>query len=48
MQRIAEESGAKIGGKLYSDALSGPNGPASTFINLMRHNVREFEKALIP
>jgi zinc/manganese transport system substrate-binding protein len=47
MQRIAEESGAKIGGKLYSDALSGPNGPASTFINLMRHNVREFEKALI-
>jgi ABC-type Zn uptake system ZnuABC Zn-binding protein ZnuA len=23
MQQIAEESGAKIGGKLYSDALSG-------------------------
>jgi zinc/manganese transport system substrate-binding protein len=47
MQRIAEESGAKIGDKLYSDALSGPNGPASTYIDLMRHNVREFEKALI-
>jgi zinc/manganese transport system substrate-binding protein len=47
MQRIAEESGAKIGGKLYSDALSGPNGPANTYIELMRNNVREFDKALI-
>jgi zinc/manganese transport system substrate-binding protein len=47
MQRIAEESGAKIGGKLYSDALSGPSGPAGDYIALMRNNVREFEKALI-
>jgi zinc/manganese transport system substrate-binding protein len=47
MQQIAEDSGGKIGGKLYSDALSGPNGPASTYIELMRNNVREFEKALI-
>ena len=47
MQRIAEESGAKIGGKLYSDALSGPNGLAGTYIELMRNNVREFDKALI-
>jgi zinc/manganese transport system substrate-binding protein len=47
MQQIAKESGAKIGGKLYSDALSGPNGPASTYIKLMRHNVRELDKALI-
>ena len=47
MQQIAEESGAKIGGKLYSDALSGPNGLARTYIELMRNNVREFDKALI-
>jgi zinc/manganese transport system substrate-binding protein len=47
MQQIAEESGAKIGGKLYSDALSGPNGRARTYIELMRNNVREFDKALI-
>jgi zinc/manganese transport system substrate-binding protein len=47
MQRIGEESGAKIGGKLYSDALSGPNGLAATYIELMRNNVREFDKALI-
>jgi zinc/manganese transport system substrate-binding protein len=47
MQRIAEESGAKIGGKLYSDALSEPGGPAGNYIALMRNNVSEFDKALI-
>jgi zinc/manganese transport system substrate-binding protein len=46
MKRIAEESGAKIGGKLYSDALSGPSGPAGNYIALMRNNVHEFDKAL--
>jgi zinc/manganese transport system substrate-binding protein len=45
-QRIAEETGAKLGGELYSDALSGPKGPASTYIDLMRHNVRELSQAL--
>jgi len=46
MQRIAEESGAKIGGKLYSDALSDPSGPAPTYIDMMRSNLREFSAAL--
>jgi zinc/manganese transport system substrate-binding protein len=46
MRRVAEESGAKVGGKLYSDALSKPDGPASTYIDMMRHNVRELSKAL--
>jgi zinc/manganese transport system substrate-binding protein len=48
MRQIGEESGAKIGGKLYSDALSEPSGPARSYIALMRHNVSEFDKALIP
>ena len=47
MQRIAEESGVKIGGKLYSDALSEPSGQAGNYIALMRNNVREFDRALI-
>ena len=46
MQRIAEESGAKVGGKLYSDALSDPNGPAPTYVDMMRSNLREFSAAL--
>jgi zinc/manganese transport system substrate-binding protein len=47
MDQIARETGAAIGGTLYSDALSAPDGPAATYIDMMRHNVREFTKALI-
>jgi len=46
MEQIARETGAAIGGKLYSDALSEPSGPAATYIDMMRHNVRELTKAL--
>ena len=48
MERIAQESGAKIGGKLYSDALSPPDGPAGTTIDMIRTNIREISKALAP
>lgn len=48
MERIAQESGAKIGGKLYSDALSPPDGPAGTTIDMIRTNIRELTKALAP
>ena len=48
MKRIAAETGAKIGGALFSDALSPPDGPAATYIDMMRHNVRELAAALAP
>lgn len=48
MQQIARETGAKIGGTLYSDALSDASGPAATYIDMMRSNVRELAKALMP
>lgn len=46
MEEIARETGATTGGTLYSDALSDPSGPAGTYIDMMRHNVSEFSKAL--
>ncbi len=46
IQRIAKESGAKVGGTLYSDALSDDKGPASTYIDMMHSNVRELSTAL--
>ncbi len=46
MERIAQETGAKIGDRVYSDALSEPNGPAGTYIDMMRHNIRAFSAAL--
>jgi zinc/manganese transport system substrate-binding protein len=46
LQQIAAETGTKIGGTIYSDSLSPPDGPAATYIDLMRHNAREFQRAL--
>jgi zinc/manganese transport system substrate-binding protein len=46
MERIAKETGARIGSRVYSDALSEPNGPAGTYIDMMRHNIRAFSAAL--
>ena len=46
MERIAKETGARIGERVYSDALSEPGGPAGTYIDMMRHNIRAFSAAL--
>jgi len=48
MRSIAAESGATIGGTLHSDALSPPDGPASSYIDMMRNNARELSAALAP
>jgi zinc/manganese transport system substrate-binding protein len=48
IQQIAAETGARIGGTLYSDALSKPEGPAPTYIRMMRHNIRAISEALQP
>ncbi|MCB1444184.1 MAG: metal ABC transporter substrate-binding protein [Methyloceanibacter sp.] len=39
LEQIAKESGAKIGGTLYSDALSAKDGPAPTYLDMFKHNV---------
>jgi zinc/manganese transport system substrate-binding protein len=46
LQQVAQESGAKIGGLLYSDALSDANAPASSYLDLMRNNLTELTKVL--
>jgi len=48
VETIAAESGARIGGKLYSDALSREKEPAGTYIAMMQSNIRELTKALMP
>ena len=45
-RRIAAETGARIGGTLYSDALSDAKGPAATYLDMMRHNAGELAKAM--
>lgn len=46
LERIARESGVRVGGRLYSDALSGPGGPASTYVDLVAHNARSLASAM--
>ena len=46
LDQIARETGAKIGGTLYSDALSGAQGPAPTYLDMFRHNVGALTAAL--
>ena len=46
IEQISNETGAVIGGTLYSDALSGADGPASTYLKMMRHNMRTLTTAL--
>lgn len=46
IERIAKETGAHIGGTLYSDALSDASGPASTYIAMFEHNLAALAAAL--
>ncbi len=48
MQQIAEETGVRIGGKLYSDALSAPGTAADTYLKMFSSNVNTILQALEP
>ena len=44
IDRIAKETGVKVSGKLYSDALG--NAPANTYIGMYRYNVKIMTDAM--
>jgi zinc/manganese transport system substrate-binding protein len=46
IRRISAETGAKIGGTLFSDSLSDEKGDAPTYIELVRHNIKAMTSAL--
>ena len=46
IRRISAETGAKIGGTLFSDSLSDEKGDAPTYIELVRHNIKALTSAL--
>ena len=46
IRRIAAETGANIGGTLYSDSLTDEKGPAPTYIDMVRHNIKALTSAL--
>jgi zinc/manganese transport system substrate-binding protein len=46
MRRISAETGARVGGTLYSDSLTGEKGDAPTYIDMVRHNIKTLTSAL--
>jgi zinc/manganese transport system substrate-binding protein len=47
IRRISAETGAKVGGTLYSDSLTDEKGDAPTYIDMVRHNIRALTSALV-
>ncbi len=47
IKQIGNDAGVKLGGTLYSDALSNDGGPAGTYLDMMRHNVRLLAGAMV-
>jgi zinc/manganese transport system substrate-binding protein len=46
IEQIAQEAGIKVGGILYSDALSLPGTEADTYLKMMRFNLTSLTKAM--
>jgi zinc/manganese transport system substrate-binding protein len=46
IRRISAETGAKVGGTLYSDSLTAEKGEAPTYIEMVRHNIKTLTSAL--
>ena len=46
IQRISAETGARVGGTLYSDSLTDEKGDAPTYIDMVRHNIKALTGAL--
>lgn len=46
VERIAKETGIRLGGSIFSDSLSPETGPAATYIDMVRHNVKLLTAAM--
>jgi len=47
IEQISAETGVKVGGTLYSDALSKADGPAATYIEMMKSNIATIKGAIL-
>ncbi|MFO8238193.1 MAG: metal ABC transporter substrate-binding protein [Prochlorococcaceae cyanobacterium] len=47
-RRVAEETGARFAGVFYVDSLSEPDGPAPTYLDMLRHNAKTLVQGLNP
>jgi len=47
VETLAKEAGARVGGTLYSDALSPPGGPADSYHKMFDNNVPQLKAAML-
>jgi zinc/manganese transport system substrate-binding protein len=47
IERISKETGAVIGGTIYGDALSQPDGPAATYVDMIRHDITTLKAGML-
>ena len=47
-RQVAKETGARYGGVLYVDSLTGPGGPAPTYLKLMETNAHTIVQGFSP
>ena len=47
MQRVAQQTGALIGGTLYGDSLSSAGGEADTYIGMLRHDISALKAGML-
>jgi zinc/manganese transport system substrate-binding protein len=45
-ETVAQESGVRMGGELYADALSDADGPAPDYLSLVRYNAKQLLAAM--
>ncbi len=43
---VVNETGAKFGGNLFVDSLSSANGPANSYLGMLKHNLKIIKKGL--
>ena len=48
MRQVAKETGARFGGVLFVDSLTGPEGPAPTYLRLLEYNADTIVKGFFP
>jgi zinc/manganese transport system substrate-binding protein len=44
--QLSKDAGAKVGATLFVDALSGPEKPGATYLQMMRHNVMQLVEGM--
>ena len=45
-ETVAQETGLRVGGELYADALSEADGPAPDYLSLVRHNAQQLRAGM--